>query len=157
MELSSLLIPLGVLNLLVSTGIWLTLGCRSKPRRPPVEEYSDEEFEDEVSDSDIIAEIRSATLEEESPKSIENMTGKLISVTKNIADALDGASNIPSDKKKELATLLKGVPEFISKITKMDHEELGAVLTRNTPQSELPIDHIKESEFLMQTLDSLRR
>ena len=131
---------------------------------------------EEASDLELIAQIRSVVVEEiesqeQPPKSIESMAGTLISATKNIAGALDGATHIPADKKRELANLLQGVPEFISKITKMDEDELGTILKRNTP-SELTVvskshptiisnavkeDHIKESEFLMQTLDSLRR
>ena len=103
-------------------------------------------------------------------ESIENAAGKIISITKNIAGALDSADHIPKEKKTELATLLKGIPDFITKIVDMDDEQLDALLntnksavqgelSRNTiikqmPEAEAEADHI---DFLMKTLDSLRQ
>jgi hypothetical protein len=187
--ITSVVIPLGVLNLIASLGLCLSKLCRRKPSVDEIEEESDwsevstdeeeSEMDAETSDEsepeeddgsleqldpasdndlDIISEIRNVTASSSDRRSgsIESMTGKLISATRNIADALDTASNIPTNKKRELASLLKGVPEFISKITKMDGEELGEVITRNTPKREALSD-VAESEFLMQTLDELRR
>lgn len=169
--------------------------------------------ESETPDVDLIAQVRASTQSEcvsspgvvpdiiESDRvlstrnelsgeqaSLETMAGTLISVTKNIAGALDNASHIPKEKKDELASLLKGVPGFISKIVDMDDDQLNALLSGNKPnikeessrgngsitdcnrQSDhsnrniimkthraLAEDHKKESDYLMKTLDSLRR
>lgn len=153
----------------------------------------------EIPDVDIIAQVRASTQYEsvsssvmESDRvlstrnelsgeqaSLETMAGTLISVTKNIAGALDNASHIPKEKKDELASLLKGVPGFISKIVDMDDDQLNALLSGNNPNikeessrgsiidcnrniimkttRDLAEDHKKESDYLMKTLDSLRQ
>lgn len=97
--------------------------------------------------------------------SLESMAGTLISVTKQIAGTLDTANHIPNDKKQELANILKGVPEFITKIVDMDDDELGAILDRriipkgtglSSQKPDCIEDHKRESEYLMQTLESLK-
>jgi len=138
-----------------------------------------------LEDIDLIADIRAATNPEILPSkiletrnelsgeqaSLETMAGKLISVTKNIAGTLDNANHIPKEKKEELASLLKGVPGFISKIVDMDDSQLNALLNGNkvnikddfrscnfiNDRSILLDDHKRESDFLMETLDSLRQ
>ncbi|CAH6420349.1 Hypothetical protein HVR_LOCUS1170 [uncultured virus] len=93
--------------------------------------------------------------------SLESMAGTLISVTKNIAGVVDGAQHIPKEKKDELASLLRGVPGFISKIVDMDDNELNALLQRKSnihksnKDASSTEDAKKESAFLMQTLDAL--
>jgi hypothetical protein len=95
--------------------------------------------------------------------SLESMAGTLISVTKKIAGTLDNATHIPSERKQELASLLKGVPGFITKIVDMNDAELETILKGASSKSSLSYktnvseDHKKESEFLMKTLEALRK
>jgi hypothetical protein len=92
--------------------------------------------------------------------SLESMAGTLISVTQKIAGTLDNAHHIPPDKKEELATLLKGVPGFITKIVDMNDKELETILQHKTLSEDgicTPEDHRKESEYLMKTLEALRK
>lgn len=187
--INNVVVPLAMLNLIIPTAIglvWLKKWCREERHESDDDDSSEEETEEDefeefkepepsvpmlraryedISDSDIITQVRNAVLNENGPpQSIESMTGNLISVTREIADALDGASNIPANKKRELANLLKGVPEFIDTITKMDDKELRTILSQNNRKVDpptantksKPTDPIKESEFLMRTLDSLR-
>lgn len=144
----------------------------------------------DIEDADIIQQVRASsgthTLSTKNElageqASIENMAGTLISVTKNIAGALDNANHIPKEKKDELATLLKGVPGFITKIVDMDDEQLNALLGGKQSSSSPPVNRIggnnsnvqgdlssnniitkrqttlDQSDYLMKTLDSLRQ
>ena len=148
--------------------------------------FSSDPNDSEITDFDLISKVRScsqyqtssdhvlSTRDELSKEqgSLESMAGTLISVTKNIAGALDNANHIPKEKKEELASLLKGVPGFISKIVDMDDDQLNSLLAGNIPnirpelstftnkittQRTLAEDHKKESDYLMKTLDSLRQ
>lgn len=102
--------------------------------------------------------------------SLESVAGTLISVTKNIAGTLDNATHIPKEKKQELASLLRGIPGFITKIVDMDDDELNALLKGKSPlatKEPVKVNESndgnnktallsKESDYLMMTLDSLR-
>lgn len=130
----------------------------------PTNNIKDSDSTEKVSSSnfsDIIADVRTGYTDN---VSLESIAGTLISATKDIADTLDKAQTVPQEKKNELATLLKGVPDFITKILDMDDKELESILKGRTvsksgdiTNSEVstPQDHRKESEYLMELLEKL--
>lgn len=195
-SLTDLIIPIVILNFIGTATIVLISTCAnhwlsSSQTNNISDIYSssrssyDNSITNVSQDIDLIADIRAATNPENlsskvletrnelsgEQASLETMAGKLISATKNIAGALDNANHIPKDKKEELASLLKGVPGFISKIVDMDDSQLNSLLNGNklnskddfqsrnifVDKSTLLEDHKKESDFLMKTLDSLRQ
>lgn len=90
--------------------------------------------------------------------SLEDMAESLIAVTKKISSSLENAVHIPQDKRLELSNLLKDVPGFISKIIDMDESEF--VHGQKSGRNKVPdrqSDYIQEGEFLMNTLESLRK
>ena len=114
------------------------------PEQPPIDDIDD-----------IIAQVRSLSSKNDLPNnqsSLEDMADTLISVTKNIAGALDNADHIPKHKKNELATLLKGIPEFLNKVVDLNDKKSPPSQNSNI------INHsLEQRDFLMKTLDSLRQ
>ncbi len=102
-------------------------------------------------DLNLIAELQKLNSKESPDKnSLEFLARDLIAITQNIAGVIDNAQ-IPSTKKEELANLLKGVPKFINQIVEVDNVDLENIL-HNQPNGNV----LKESDFLMKTLDTLR-
>lgn len=192
-SIADVVIPLTILNFVgtaviiliakCTEGWWASTSSTKIHMENETKLITDEEIL-EITDDDLIAQIRASTESDHvlstrdelsgDQASLESMAGTLISVTKNIAGALDTANHIPKQKKEELASLLKGVPGFISKIVDMDDEQLNTLLSTNKSDTEeednkqskpiimktcgaLTEDHKKESDYLMKTLDSLRQ
>ena len=140
-----------------------------------IETISDLDLINHVRESSILSVVSADTTPEtrkplltqvqtDVPASPESMAGALISITRKIASTIDSATDIPTDKKQELATLLKGIPGFITKVVDMDDNELSSILKRTNTSTTSTItttdksDQVrKESEYLMQTLESLRK
>jgi uncharacterized protein YPO0396 len=116
-------------------------------------------------DLDLIAQVRAASgskviselsevAEASGDHSFDQMASHLISVTRNIAGALDESTAISPEKKAEIGALLKAAPNMIAKIAEMDSEALGALLAR--PSSSSEDTHIRnQSQYLMSLLDEL--
>jgi len=75
-------------------------------------------------------------------ESLDMMTKTLLSATDSLAKTLNITSGIPDIKKRELSSLLDGVPKLINKIAYINGSS-------NTISD-------KESDFLVKTLDALR-
>jgi hypothetical protein len=100
---------------------------------------------------------------------IESMAESLISVTNKMREEVGKADHITYEKKQEFNKLLESVPEFINKIVDMDEEELGRILKltiapnnyiQNTILKRLTFseeDRERESNYLMETLETLRK
>ena len=124
----------------------------SDPNILPLKEYlsSGEEDVDELIDI-----IRSQ--EDSVPKklddilnikwdNLDDLTSSLVVAAKDIAAAIQNNNAIPREEKKELATLLKSIPNFADKITKLASDTFSS-----DPE---PLKN-NESAHLMSVLDGL--
>lgn len=100
------------------------------------------------SNAHLITEL-SGVAESSGDHSFEQMASHLISVTRNIAGALDDSTSFSPEKKSEIAALLKAAPDLIAKIAEMDSEALGALLNSSNPGKD-------ESRILMEIFDQLK-
>lgn len=110
---------------------------------------------------DIICEIRSkseniefdkekSTFSDFDREELVEMAENLILTTKKIAGAIQGGDNVKTDQ------LLQDVPDFMSKITKLDKEELEKILSSATKDLCVSFNQ-KEKEELLNTLDNLTK
>jgi len=115
--------------------------------------------EKHTEDDDLIAQVRAASTHDNivnelsgisassGEQSFEEMSSRLISMTRTITESLDKSNTISSDKKNEIMNLLKAAPDFIGKIADMDPNELEQILDQT---------RTREPDFLVKTLDALR-
>lgn len=126
------------------------------PRKAENETPTNSETTSGISEFSFTDEKSKTDLQSGSP--MGSMAGTLIAVTRQIAATLEGATNIPLDKKQELATLLKGIPGFIGQVADMKEAELQPILTSEAPAysyTSTSEQHKRESEFLLRTLEEL--
>jgi hypothetical protein len=86
--------------------------------------------------------------------SLESTANSLIDFTMKMAGSLD-STNLPADKKQDLAQLLQGLPGLFTRIVDMDDNEVEEILQRK-PSNTSSENSITDSEFLMKTLESLK-